>query len=166
MYILQTKANTHPSKCAFVWVCVSAYIQPNLYLSLLSTARAFRVRKQTKLHLLSMSWESGFAQQAAPGGRGERDWTLVVCPLPPPIPQKWRQHGHYSILRAVENQTLKNVQSGWQQVDFFSFSSFRCRNKNTDEWLGLSRPFSAALGNMKTRSSAGISFMWRNRGDF
>lgn len=49
---------------ASVWACfcmdVCVQYIPNLYLSLLSTSQAFRVRKQAKLQLLSVSRESGF----------------------------------------------------------------------------------------------------------
>lgn len=41
-------------------VCVCVQHVSNLHLSLLSTSQAFRVRKQAKLQLLSVSWESGF----------------------------------------------------------------------------------------------------------
>lgn len=120
---------------------MSAHVRPNLYLSLLPPAQVFRVRKQAKPQLLSVSWESGFCWAA---GRKRRSSTGADILRP----ENHENGNDMEIILAEGKMRAKSkalVKAWWGQVDLFKHWDFCwirlpcvcCCNKNTGEWLAL-----------------------------
>ena len=99
---------------SWLFLCMSVF---NLYLSRLSTLQAFRVRKQEKLQLLSVTWESGFCWA---GYKRSKRWTSMTGPaLIHP------KNGAMDRLRTKPN-TIEKECSSWQQADLEYSLDFSC----------------------------------------